>query len=113
MIKTSTGFSRMFVTASFWVLFCKITCKWVLFPGTNVYFYWLALLIKIDNRPVTTRRAKTATIVRCVFYFEKASLASCLLPFLFVCVHRDQQGNLAFRMTTVEDTHLTLADMPF
>ena len=25
----------------FWVLFCGITCKWVLFPTINSYFYYL------------------------------------------------------------------------
>ena len=29
-------------SAVFWVLCCGITCKWVLFPSIDVYFYWLA-----------------------------------------------------------------------
>ena len=28
--------------AAFWVLCCGITCKWVLFPTIDLYFYWLA-----------------------------------------------------------------------
>ena len=43
--KKSTGFSRMSVMANllrFLVLFCGITCKWVLFSIIDLYFYWLA-----------------------------------------------------------------------
>ena len=34
-------------------------------------------------------------------------------PPSFVCVRHNQQGHLAFRTTRVEDTHLTLAAIPF
>ena len=50
-----------------------------------------------------------------MFYFGKASQ----FLFLFIShrhllfVRRNQQGNLAFRMTRAEDTHLTLASIPF
>ena len=42
-----------------------------------------------------------------VFVFIRFSLPS------FVCVRRNQPDNLAFRMTKVEDTHLTLEAIPF
>ena len=29
-------------SAVFWVFCCGITCKWMLFPGIDLYFYWLA-----------------------------------------------------------------------
>ena len=37
----------------------------------------------------------------------------CFSPSFFVCVRRNQSFNLVFRMTEVEDTHLTLAVILF
>ena len=31
--------------AAFWVLFCGVTCKWVLFPIIDLYFYQVAQIV--------------------------------------------------------------------
>ena len=42
-LRKPNGFSRMSVTASWLCLgaLLRDTCKWVLFPGIDVYHYWL------------------------------------------------------------------------
>ena len=66
-----------------WVLCCRITCKRVLFPGIGVYFYQLAQIIEMYNRPITACIVKTATEAQCLCSTsEKAS--SCF----FISHHR-------------------------
>ena len=51
-----------------------------------------------------------------VFYFGKSVTAFMFIRFsssYFVCVRCNQAGNLTFRMTEVEDTHLAPAAFPF
>ena len=47
--------------AACWVLSCRITCKWVLFPSIDVCFYWPPSISEINNRLVTACVVKTAT----------------------------------------------------
>ena len=72
---------------------------------------------KIYNRLVSACTVKTAIEVQrlCVstskkFHFCRAS--SFLTDFLFLCSAANHV-NLAFRTTIIEDTHLTLAVIPF
>ena len=61
------------------LLCCGMTCKWVLFPTIDLYFYWLAQISEIDNGLVTACIIKTATGVQCqCFTLEKALLCPCL-----------------------------------
>ena len=77
--------------AVFWLLCCRmITCKWVLFPGIDVYVYQLVQIIEKYIRLATACMVKTATGVQCLCSTsEKALLSSCLFVshcyFLFVC----------------------------
>ena len=51
-----------------------------------------------------------------MFHFEKSVTVFVFLlfsPSSFVCVRRTQPGNLTFTTTGIEDTHLTLAVIPF
>ena len=59
--------------------------------------------------------AKTVTEVKCLcFILEKRHcFCVCFSPSCFVCMRRNQQGNLAFRTTGVEDPNLTLAAISF
>ena len=78
----------------------------MLFPSIDVYFYWLAKIIEIYNRPFTACIVKTATEFNVVFYFEKS------VTVFFVRVRHNYSGNLVFRTAVAEDTNLTLASIP-
>ena len=88
----------------FWVHCCGITGKWVHFPSIDVYLYQFAQIIQtyiIDL--LSGAQSKKVSL----------SLVFCAAKHLLFSVHRNQQFNLAFRMTGVEDTHLTRAVIPF
>ena len=57
----------------FWLLCCRITCKWVLFLNIDVYLYWLAQIIRKYIRLITTcaSAVKTATEVQCLWFTPK------------------------------------------
>ena len=99
-------------------LFCGITCKWVLFPIIDLYFYQLAQIVGkyiIDSflRAQSRLRQKLN-----VYVFQLAKKPHSLqtfcfsLCFLFACAAINRV-NLAFRTTIIKDTHLTLAVISF
>ena len=49
----------------FWVLYCGITCKWVLFSTIELYFYCIDRW-KVYNRLVFMCTVKTAIEVKCL-----------------------------------------------
>ena len=104
--------------AVFWVLYCGITCKWVLFPTIDLYFYQLAQIEgKYINRLVFACTVKTAIEVECLCVSTSKNqhffgLFRFSVSFLFACAPINRV-NLVFRATIIEDTHLTLAIIAF
>ena len=102
----------------FWVLFCRITCKRALF----FYHRFIFLLPCIDRWKVyiwLALRAQSRLREKLnvnVFKLAKHSTLVGLLrfspSFLFVWA-ANNQANSAFKTTIIEDTHLTLIDIPF
>ena len=90
--------------------------------GAFSYHRFIFLLANIDrwkvyNRLVFACTVKTAIEVKrlCVSISKNGTLVGLLRlarTFLFACVVTNR-ANLAFRMTVIEDTHLTLAVIPF
>ena len=109
------------------MIFCGITCKWVLFPTIDLISISLHRLLEsihtIDSFP---RAVKTAIEVQCLCASTNDSLGRVIAStsknrhlsgffgptVVFVCARRNQLDNLAFRSTIIEDTHLTLAAIP-
>ena len=90
--------------------------------GAFSYHRFIFLLTCIDhwkvyNRPVFAYTVKTAIKVN-VYVFQLAKNCTFFeifrfsLSFVFLCA-AITRVNLAFRMTIIEDTHLTLAAIPF
>ena len=85
--------------------------------GAYSYYRFIFLLSRIDrwkvyNRLVSACTVKTAIKVQCsCVSTNKNSTFVGLLRFLPSC--RNLSANLAFRATVIEDTHLTLAAIPF
>ena len=68
VLKKSSGFCHMFVTASLLRLGALLQDYLhmdVFFSSIDVRFYWLAWISELDNRPVTACIFNTATGVRC------------------------------------------------
>ena len=64
--------------AAFWGLFCEITCKWVLFPTIDLYFYQLTQIVGkyiIDSLPCAQSRQRQKFNVL-VFHLAKTALSS-------------------------------------
>ena len=104
--------------AVFWVLYCGMTYKWVLFPTIDLYFYQLAQIVGkyiIDSCSRAQPRLRWKLNVY-VFQLAKngtpVGLLRFSLSFLFASAAINRV-NLAFRTTITEDTHLTLAVISF
>ena len=79
-----------------------------------IYFYWLSYSIEIYNRHAIACVTKTAEGVECLLFGHgKRSLASDFFVPCRLFLRRNQSSNSAFTTTVVEDTHLTLAAIPF
>ena len=91
--------------AVFWGLYCGITCKWVLFPTIDLYFYQLSQIvfactvntaIKVKRQCVSARKTR-----------HRSWTSSVLAVFWFACA-ASNRANLAFKTTIIENTHLAL-----
>ena len=90
--------------------------------GAFSYHKFIFLLASIDrwkayNRLVSAYTVQTAIEVQslCVSTSKNGTFVGLLRlspSFLFACAATNR-GNLAFRTTIIEDTHLTLATIPF
>ena len=118
--KKFTGFFSYVCNGKFaviWVLCCGITCKWVLYPTIDLYLYQLAQIVGkyiIDSFLRAQSRLPQKLYVQ-VFQLAKTGTLFGLcfsLCFLFACAAINRV-NLAFRTIIIEDTHLTLAVIPF
>ena len=104
--------------AVFWVFFCGITCKWVLFPSIDIYFYQLAQIV---GRYIIDSFSRVQSKLRQklnVYVFQLAKSCTFVRPFCFslsfLCACAAiNPVNLVFKTTIAEDTHLTLAAGPF
>ena len=90
--------------------------------GAFFYHRFIFLLACIDRWKVYNRLVSACT-VKTAIEFQRSCVSASkngnfvelfrfLLSFLFACTATNR-GNLAFKMTIIEDTHLTLAAIPF
>ena len=118
--KNSLVFARMSVMANLLCFGC-FTAGYMQM-GAFSYHRFIFLLACIDywkvyNSLVSVRTAKTAIEVErlCVSTSKNCTFVKLFrfsLSFLFACAAINRV-NLAFRMAIIEDTHLTLAVIPF
>ena len=70
------------------------------FLSIDVYFFWLAQIIGKYNR----------LVIACIVNFAKKNViffGFCRFASFFFCIYAPQlMGNLAFKTTSAEDTHL-------
>ena len=83
------------------------------------FIFLLACIVrwKVYNRLVSSCTVKTAIEVKRLFVSTSKKLLSCqassfLTVFLSACA-ASNRVNLVFRTTIIEDTHITLAAIPF
>ena len=86
--------------------------------GAFSYHRFIFLLPCIDlwivyNRLLSACIVKTAIEIKHMFQLAKTALLSGFFVSLRLFVRVINRGDLAFRTTIIEDTHLTLAAIPF
>ena len=103
-----------------WLVFCRmsvLTCTRVLFPTIDIFILACIDSWKVYNWLISACTVKTAIEVKCLCVLTSNTWHSCrafsvLIVFLSARAASDR-FNLAFRTTIIEDTHLTLAVIPF